>query len=109
MNEQSALIEIELDGVETRKLAVVSTAHMKASDAKLLQDGVEPDGFYMRGEYGWQFYNSEDFCPYMVNWGNLGFSQEFLANLRCIFAAGYDRVEFDQDGPVIETLQSFEW
>lgn len=91
---------------EDRRLAVVSISHMTRRDSELLEQGNKPSGFYMKGEYGYQF---NTFIDWQEDWEELGFSRELFDNLQALFALNYDRVEFDRDAPRVDNLPAFNW
>ncbi len=97
---------------ETRKLAIVSTAHMTEGDNSILTVIVErkpaddwPEGLLGETQYGWWFSNHIN----TGNWQAFSLSMELFNTLVALFALGYDRVEFDRDGPVLPELPHFNW
>lgn len=96
--------------LETRKLGILSTAHMPLEDNQILQ-GLHPSdlhdlhGYMGETEWGWWFSNHLD----AENWRAFSLSQTLFDTLTKLFALGYDRIEFDRDGPVFEELPQFNW
>jgi hypothetical protein len=84
---------------------LVTTAHIKQSDAEILDDGAKLVGFLYANEYGFGFHADIE----SANWLKLGLSRGFFDNAQQIFAAGFDRVEFDQDAETVEGLATFDW
>lgn len=92
---------------DTRKVACISTAHMTADDAKLLQSGVQPSGLYYSNDYLWAFTEMDG--GYAQEWRERGFSDAMIDAVTKVSALGFDRVEFDQDGERVEGLETFDW
>lgn len=95
--------------LERRTLGILSTVHMTARDNEILSNSPEagPDllGFMGATEYGFWFSAAIE----RENWQMFGLSEELFATLIKLFAAGYDRIEFDRDAPVIPELPHFDW
>ena len=96
--------------IETRRVAVISTAHMTSADDRLLTLTGPPEWpspVHNSHDYGYAFtpLQEEDH----KEWLSFGLSEELWHNLKLVFAAGYDRVELDADGPVVEGLKRFDW
>lgn len=64
-----------------------------------------PDGYMGPTSFGWWFCNAIQ----IEDWRLFGLSDELFANLKHLFSQGYDRIELDRDGPVIEGLHQFDW
>lgn len=100
--------------VESRSLAIVSTAHMTEEDNRVLSHlgKVKPYCFIGSHEYGWHFRTpdeGEGYIPEQWRWSQLGLSWMLWENLQALNRAEYDRVEFDRDGPVVPGLHRSEW
>jgi hypothetical protein len=93
--------------IEQRRVAVISTAHLTANDAALLNSGVEPSGLYYSNGYCWCFTEMDG--DVAREWRECGFSDEMIDTVASVLATGFDRVEFDADGPKVEGLPVFDW
>lgn len=102
---------------ETRKSAVVSTAHMAPSDKELLEQyvAVNPtaDVVIRPYEYGIELcLATEEHLEQMENIANeLDLTQEFLNNVKAIMDSdtGLYSVVFDRDAYLVGGLMTFEW
>lgn len=109
------LTPASISAIETRKMAVISTRHMTERDNGLLvltkPTPIERPELFIAGyEYGWLFMVPNDTEePSSIFWTDIGYSKELWENLRALRAAGFDRVDFDRDGPVIPGLHNFDW
>lgn len=99
---------------ESRKLAVISTAHMTPVDNKILDSiskreghgGFSPlSGLCGATFTGYWFYN----CIDDDEWKKEGLSEDLKLNLQKVFAMGFDRVELDRDAAIVKGLTTFKW
>lgn len=99
---------------ETKRVLVLSTAHIPEADAKLLNAGAKPNHYFLTGEYGWQFSTTFDagnrgWSPEVTDTiGGVGFT-DVIPNILRRFAGQFERVEFDRDAETLEGLDTFEW
>jgi hypothetical protein len=89
----------------------LSTAHLTDEDRKILE-GPYPFGDYgprlAVHEYGWICYLGED-GQFGEDADQAGMSQHFVNIVRYAIGHGCSLINFDQDGPEIEELPTFEW
>lgn len=108
-----------LSNVETYVFPVLSTAHIREGDAKLLEkfcederEGFMPslDGVAIHEQpYGWRILVLNDCDLNEEQLQERGFSEEFIDLLRMVKKGSYTGLWLDRDGETYEHLPSFEW
>jgi hypothetical protein len=99
-----------MNNIESRKMAIISTAHVTRGDSVIL--GTETarknlEGFYYATDCGWGFRKITD--ENRENWIKQGMSGDSFINIKSVFDQGFDRVELDCDGLIVEGLKTFNW
>lgn len=96
--------------LDTSKMLTVSTAHIKSSTAKLLNN--EPDDLvrgtiYKKSEYGWFIFLDGSGSDEPIT----KYSERKDLNALMLFAdySGYDILCIDRDGQTYPFLQTYEW
>jgi len=96
------------DAFEATTLLTLSTHHLSASDAAWLTAYVRGDRFEDRvltggpTGYGWIFMVDESLTE------QEGLSKDFLRIVRYTIDCGADWIRFDQDGPIVDDLPTFD-
>lgn len=96
-----------MNDLEISKMLTVSTAHLTEDDAVYLARScyfeAEDDlVVYAKGDYGWFVY-----IPYDLNEYNLSKNLKHIFTLAKIFECIW--ICFDEDGCVIEELNTYDW
>lgn len=91
--------------LETHKMVCLSTGHITEQTCNNWLPANSSSRYYEKGEWGWFVHVPED--------GYLRTDEDLPPDLaRCIHFArqrGFDWIMFDQDGPVVDHLPTYDW
>jgi len=101
-------------GREITVTPVISTGHITKQDGDILDDQCSDiPCLYARHEYGWELKLGEFKSRYsrleIKRLRSNGLSDDFVKLMLYFSDLGYNHLNIDRDGPVIEGLNQFEW
>ncbi len=93
--------------LQISKVLMISTAHHTADDSDLLDDHPNYATFMGVGHMVW--IDRASFESFIVDLSALGFSSALIDVLRLAYSNDCNFVLFDNAGPIVEGLETFDW